>query len=59
MGRQDGKRSFERPKGRWEVNVLKVGRQEVDQSGLGEGQVDCCECGNEPSGSIKSGEFLD
>jgi hypothetical protein len=33
---------------------------EVDQTGSGKGQVaDICECGNEPSGSIKSGEFLD
>ena len=28
--------------------------------GAGQGQVaDACECGNEPSGSIKCGEFLD
>ena len=29
-------------------------------AGPGQGQVaDACECGNEPSGSIKFGEFLD
>ena len=32
----------------------------LDRAGLGEGQVaDTCESGNEPSGSIKCGEFLD
>jgi len=31
-----------------------------DRAGSGEGQVvSTCECGNEPSGSIKCGEFLD
>jgi len=32
----------------------------LDLSGSGYGQVaDTCECGNEPSGSIKCGDFLD
>jgi hypothetical protein len=32
----------------------------LDQSGSGEGQVvGCCECSNEPFGSINSGEFLE
>ena len=32
----------------------------TDGAGTGQGQVeDACECGNEPSGSIKCGEFLD
>jgi hypothetical protein len=32
----------------------------LDLAGSGEGQVaGTCECGNEPSGSIKYGEFLD
>ena len=32
----------------------------LDGAGPREGQVaDACECGNEPSGSIKCGEFLD
>jgi len=32
----------------------------LDQSGSGWGQVAAiCECGNEPSGSIKYGEFLE
>jgi hypothetical protein len=37
-----------------------MGRRELDRYDLGYGQVaGSCECGNEPSGSIKSGEFLD
>ena len=32
----------------------------LDWAGPGERQVaDACECGNEPSGSVKCGEFLD
>ena len=32
----------------------------LDEASLGQGQVACaCECGDEPSGSIKCGEFLD
>jgi len=32
----------------------------LDRTGSGEGQVAAvCECGNQPSGSIKCGEFLD
>jgi hypothetical protein len=37
-----------------------VGRCELDPFGSGEGPVPgCCEHGNEPSGSIKTREFLD
>jgi len=37
-----------------------VWEQRVDRSGSGQGQVaDICKRGNEPSGSIKCGEFLD
>ena len=33
---------------------------ELDWAGPRQGQVaDACECGNEPSGSVKCGEFLD
>ena len=32
----------------------------LDWAGPGQGQVaDACECGNEPSGSVKCGEFRD
>ena len=37
-----------------------MGRQGLDQSGSGQGQVaGSCECGNEPSGFTKWREFLD
>ena len=59
----DGKRPLGRPRHRWEENI-KMDLQEVgyglDRAGSGKGQVaGTCECGNEPSGSIKCGEFLD
>jgi hypothetical protein len=46
---------------------IKIGLQEVGCGGMdwiksdsGQGQAaDTCECGNEPSSSIKYGEFLD
>ena len=46
---------------------IKMNLQEVgcsgyglDRAGSGYGQVvGTCECGNEPSGSVKCGEFLD
>ena len=59
-----GKRPFGRPKRRWEGNT-KMDLQEV---GWVVDKVDVlrikqvagsCERGNEPSGSIKCGEFLD
>ena len=54
------------PRRRCEDNI-KIDLQEVgcggyglDRAGSGQGQVaGTCECGNEPSGSIKCGEFLD
>jgi hypothetical protein len=37
-----------------------LGRGGLDASGSGWGPVaDCCEHGNEPSGSMKGGEFFD
>ena len=42
------------------VNVLKDGRHRLNRSGSGQRQVaGSCECGDEPSGSIKYGEFLE
>jgi hypothetical protein len=62
----EGKRLFWRPRRRWEVNI------KVELREMGCGSMDwidlaqdrdrwraCCECGNEPSGSIKCREFLD
>jgi len=47
-GKPEG-RPFGRPRQRWEDNI-NMDFQEV---------AGTCECGNEPSGSIKCGEFLD
>jgi hypothetical protein len=66
VGRPEGRRPLGRPRRRWEDNI-KMDLQEVemwgnglDLYGSGQGQVvGSCECGNEPSGSIKRGEFLD
>ena len=60
-----GKRPLGRPRRRWEDNI-KMDLQEVgcgvyglDRGGSGYGQVaGTCECSNEPSDSIKCGEFL-
>ena len=51
-----------RPRLRWEDNI-KMDLQEVGCGGMEWIELaqdrDRCECGNEPSGSIKCGEFLD
>jgi hypothetical protein len=65
VGKPEGWRPLWRPRHRWEDNI-KMDLQEVgcggnglDQAGSGQGQVACtCERGNEPSSSIKCGEFL-
>jgi len=59
------KRPLGRPRRRWEGNI-KIDLQEVGcgvwigsswlRIGTSGGN---CECGNEPSGSVKCGEFLD
>ena len=66
VGKSEGKRPLGRPRHRWEDNI-KMDLQEVvcgdmDWIELAQdkGQMAItCECGNEPSGSIKCGEFLD
>ena len=65
MGKPEGKRLLGRPRHRWEDNI-KMDFQEVGCWGMDwivlaqDGDVaGCCECGSEPSGSIKCGEFLD
>jgi hypothetical protein len=50
----EGKRPLARPRFRWEDNI-KVDLQEVGCRGMVAG---ACECGDEPSGSIKWGEIL-
>jgi hypothetical protein len=43
---------------RWIFRKWDVGHG-LDRSGSGQGQVTgICKCGNEPSGSVKWGEFL-
>ena len=66
VGKPEGKRPYGRPRHRWEDNI-KMDLQEVGCGGMDwiqlaqdrEQVVGTCECGNEPSGSIKCGEFLD
>ena len=62
VGKQEGKRPLGRPRHRW-VDNIKMDLQEVGCGYIeciGLAQVaDACECGNEPSGSVKCGEFLD
>jgi len=51
VGKPEGKRPLGRPRRRWVDNI---------SMDLQERQVaDACECGNEHSGSVKRGEFLD
>ena len=62
VGKHEGKRPLERPRRRWEDNIRmdlqEVGLEYEDWIGLGQ-VAGACECGEEPSGSIKRGEFLD
>jgi hypothetical protein len=54
VGKSEGKRPLGKPRLRWEDNI-KVDLQDVGFGGMD--WID--ECGNEHSGSIKCGEFLD
>jgi len=64
--KHEGKRPLGRPRRRWEDNI-KIDLQEVGCEGMDwielaqarEKVAGSCECGNEHSGSIKCGEFLD
>jgi hypothetical protein len=65
VGKPEGRRPLGRPRRRWKDNIKvdlrEIGFGDVDWIRLAlEGQVaSSCEHGNEPSGSIKCGEFLD
>jgi len=66
VGKPEGIRPPGRPRRRWMDNIRtdlhQVGCGYMDWIGLAQdrGQAaDACECGNEPSGSVKCGEFLD
>jgi hypothetical protein len=65
VGKPEGKRPVRRPRCRWENN-LKMDLQDVGCGGMTglswlriEQEAGTCECGNEPSDSIKCGEFHD
>jgi hypothetical protein len=62
VGKHEGKSPLGRPGYRWEDNI-KMDLREIgfglDSTGPGSGLVaGSCEHGNEPSGSIKAGNFL-
>jgi hypothetical protein len=66
VGKPEGKRPLGRPRRRWEDNTglnlreMGWGKCELDASGSGQGPVaGYCEQDNEPSGSIKGGEFFE
>jgi len=64
VGKSERKRPLGRPRYRWEDNIkmylLEVGCGVMDWIELAQDKERWrCECGNEPSGSIKCGEFLD
>jgi hypothetical protein len=64
VGIPKGRRPLGRPRRRWEDNIkmdLSDGwGHGLDLSSSGQGKVaGSCECGNEPSGSIKCEDFLE
>jgi hypothetical protein len=65
VGKPEGKRPLGRPRRKWEDNIRidlqEVGGGGMDWIGLAQDRrvADTRECGNEPSGSIKRGDFRD
>ena len=65
VGKPEGRTPLGRPRHRWVGNIRmdlqEVGCGYMDWIGLAQDRrvADACECGNEPSGSVKCGEFLD
>ena len=59
VGKPEGRRPMGRPRRRWVDNI----RMDLQEGGCGLAQdrqvADGCECGDEPWGSVKCGEFLD
>jgi hypothetical protein len=62
VGKHEGRTPLGRPRRKWEENIRmdlqEVGCRGMDWIGLARDR-NTCECGNEPSGSIKRWEFLD
>jgi hypothetical protein len=66
VGKSEGKRQLGRPRRRWEGNI-KMDLQVVECGAMNwieltqdmDRRRGTCKCGNEPSGFIKYGEFLD
>ena len=62
LGKPEGRRTLGKPMRRWVDNIRmdlqEVGCGYMDWIGLAQA-ADAFECGNEPWGSVKSGEFLD
>ena len=66
VGKPEGRRPLARPRRRWEDNIKldlqEAGCRSVDWIELAQDREEVagtCECGNEPAGSVKCGEFLD
>jgi len=61
VGKLEGKRQLVKPRRRCEDSIkMAVQEMGLDRSVSVLGQMAVtCECGNEPLGSIKCGEFLD
>jgi hypothetical protein len=65
VGKPEEKRPMGRPRSRWEDNIRmdlrEMGCGGMDWIGLAQDRqvASNCECGNELSGSINRGEFLD
>jgi hypothetical protein len=66
VGKLEGRRPLGRRKHRWEDNtkldLQEVGCGDMDWIDVAQDGVKVpgtCDCGNEPSGSVKLGEFLD
>ena len=62
VGKPEGKTPLGRPRHRRKILrwLFRKWGHGLDQAGLAQGQVTgACECGNEPVGSVKCGDFFD